>query len=65
MGWVAVAMSRGIDVTKGFPYGACDYDGWGRCEPGYLDGTSSDPLAIFEIFDQFLILAHWPISLFD
>jgi len=49
MGWVAVAMSRGIDVTNGFPYGACDYDGWWRCEPGYLDGTSSDPLAIFEI----------------
>ena len=49
MGWVAVAMSRGVDVTNGFPYGQCDYDGWWRCEPGYIDGTSSDPLAIFEI----------------
>ena len=33
MGWVALAMSRGIDVSAGFPYGACDYDGWWRCEP--------------------------------
>ena len=49
MGWVAVAMSRGIDVSNGFPYGACDYDGWWRCEPGYIDGTSADPLAMFEI----------------
>ena len=49
MGWVAVAMSRGVDVTNGFPWGQCDYDGWWRCEPGYLDGTSADPLAVFEI----------------
>ena len=32
-----------------FPYGACDYDGWWRCEPGYIDATASDPLAVFEI----------------
>ena len=49
MGWVAVAMSRGIDVSAGFPWGACDYDGWWRCDPGYLDATSDDPLAMFEI----------------
>ena len=49
MGWVALAMSRGIDVSGGFPYGACDYDGWWRCEPGYIDGTSSDPAANFQI----------------
>jgi TonB-dependent receptor len=49
MGWVALAMSRGIDVSGGFPYGACDYDGWWRCEPGYIDGTASDPAANFQI----------------
>ena len=49
MGWVALAMSRGIDVSAGFPYGACDYDGWWRCEPGYIDGTASDPAANFQI----------------
>ena len=49
MGWVAVAMARGVDVSNGFPWGQCDYDGWWRCEPGYIDGTSADPLALFEI----------------
>ena len=49
MGWVALAMTRGIDVSAGFPYGACDYDGWWRCEPGYIDGTASDPAANFQI----------------
>ena len=49
MGWVAVAMSRGIDVSGGFPFGACESGGWWRCEPGYIDATSSDPLAVFEI----------------
>jgi len=49
MGWVALAMHRGVDVSNGFPWGQCDYDGWWRCEPGYIDATSSDPLAIFEI----------------
>ena len=49
MGWVAVAMSNGVDVSNGFPWGQCDYGGWWRCEPGYVDGTSADPLAIFEI----------------
>ncbi|MGV6806730.1 MAG: TonB-dependent receptor [bacterium] len=49
MGWVALAMARGIDVSNGFPYGACDYDGWWRCEPGFIDGTAEDPLALFDI----------------
>jgi outer membrane receptor protein involved in Fe transport len=50
MGWVAVAMSRGVDVSNGFPWAGCgDYDGWWRCDPGYVDGSSADPLAVFEI----------------
>lgn len=49
MGWVAVAMSRGVDVSNGFPYGQCEYGGWWRCEPGYVDGGPNDPLALFEI----------------
>ena len=44
--WVALAMARGVDVN-GFPWGQCDYDGWWRCEPGYNDSTSADPLALF------------------
>jgi TonB-dependent receptor len=49
MGWVALALSRGVDLSSGFPFGACDYDGWWRCDPGFIDGTSSDPLAVFDI----------------
>jgi TonB-dependent receptor len=50
MGWVAVAMSRGVDISNGFPWAGCgDYDGWWRCEPGYIDGQASDPLANFQI----------------
>jgi TonB-dependent receptor len=45
--WVALAMARGVDVSNGFPWGQCDYDGWWRCEPGYIDSTSADPLALF------------------
>ena len=29
--------------------GQCDYDGWWRCEPGYIDSTSADPLAQFSM----------------
>ncbi len=61
MGWVALAIASGIDVSNGFPaldpgVGAvppdapanCTQDlGWWRCNPGYIDGTSSDPLASF------------------
>lgn len=53
MGWVALAMARGIDVSNGFPWGACDYGGWWRCEPGYIDGTASDPAALFDITQPF------------
>ena len=50
MGWVAVAMSRGVDISNGFPWAGCgDYDGWWRCDPGYIDGQASDPLANFQI----------------
>lgn len=55
MGWVALAMARGIDVSAGFPYGACDSDGWWRCEPGYLDASATDPLAEFDITQPFNI----------
>jgi outer membrane receptor protein involved in Fe transport len=48
-------MARGIDVSAGFPYGACDYDGWWRCEPGYLDASATDPWAEFDITQQFNI----------
>ena len=49
MGWVAVAMANGTDVSAGFPWGQCQYDGWWRCDPGYIDGQPGDPLANFEI----------------
>lgn len=56
MGWVAVAMAAGVDVSAGYPWSdgtaddaICAYDGWWRCDPGYLDGTASDPLASFEV----------------
>ena len=49
MGWVAVAMANGTDVSNGFPWGQCQYDGWWRCEPGYIDGQPGDPLATFQI----------------
>ena len=47
--WVALANARGVDTSNGFPYGQCDYDGWWRCEPGYIDSTSADPLAQFSM----------------
>jgi TonB-dependent receptor len=52
MGWVALGMANGVDVTNGYPWahgGLCGYDGWWRCDPGYIDGTASDPLALFEM----------------
>lgn len=47
--WVALANARGVDTSNGFPWGQCDYDGWWRCDPGYIDSTSSDPLAQFSV----------------
>jgi TonB-dependent receptor len=52
MGWVALGMANGVDVSQGYPWahgGQCGYDGWWRCDPGYIDGTSSDPLALIEM----------------
>ena len=60
MGWVALAMqAHGGTLPEtwnngwAFDYGGgspnCNDGGWWRCNPGYIDGTSSDPLAIFEI----------------
>lgn len=50
MGWVALALANGVDLTNGYPWahgGLCGYDGWWRCDPGYIDGAASDPLAEF------------------
>jgi TonB-dependent receptor len=62
MGWVALGMTAGLDVSGGYPaldpgVGAvpaivpaeCGDGGWWRCAPGYIDGTASDPLAMFEV----------------
>ena len=62
MGWVALGMTAGLDVSNGYPaldpgVGAvpavvppeCGDAGWWRCAPGYIDGTASDPLAMFEV----------------
>lgn len=49
MGWVALGMANGADVSAGYPWGVCQYDGWWRCEPGYIDGTTSDPVALFDV----------------
>ena len=47
MGWVALALANGVDVSAGYPWsdgGAddaiCAYDGWWRCDPGYIDGAA-------------------------
>ena len=51
MGWVALALENGIDVSNGYPWahdGKCAYGGWWRCDPGYIDGTENDPLALIE-----------------
>ena len=53
MGWVALGMANGADVSGGYPYGVCQYDGWWRCDPGYIDGTASDPLAMFEVIQPY------------
>ena len=62
MGWVALGMSAGLDVSNGYPAldpgvgtlpavipSECGDIGWWRCAPGYIDGTGSDPLAVFEV----------------
>lgn len=54
MGWVAAGMAAGVDVSNGYPWSppecaANGADGWWRCDPGYVDGTSADPLAMFDV----------------
>jgi TonB-dependent receptor len=62
MGWVALGMAAGLDVSNGYPAldpgvgevpaivpPECGDAGWWRCGPGYLDGTAGDPVAMFEV----------------
>jgi len=52
MGWVALGLANGVDVSNGYPWahgGQCGYEGWWRCDPGFIDGTASDPLASIEM----------------
>lgn len=65
MGWIALALESGVDVSEanGFPFldpsdaglytGAvspanCN-SGWWRCDPGYIDQSATDPLAVVEV----------------
>ncbi|MEE4216154.1 MAG: TonB-dependent receptor [Xanthomonadales bacterium] len=53
MGWVVNALAAGVDLSNGYPWSPPECagngaDGWWRCDPGYLDGTSADPLALIE-----------------
>jgi TonB-dependent receptor len=64
MGWVALGMSYGLDVSNGYPNldpglswaptpavipPECSADlGWWRCNPGYIDGMPGDPVALFD-----------------
>jgi len=59
--WVALAMQHHGSTTlpsmwnNGWAFGqpwsnnTCNDGGWWRCNPGYIDSTSSDPLALFRI----------------
>lgn len=62
MGWVALGMAAGLDVSNGYPAldpgvgevpavipPECGDLGWWRCGPGYLDGSAGDPLAAFDV----------------
>ena len=60
MGWVALGMqAHGGALPQtwnngwAFDYGGgspnCNDGGWWRCNPGYIDGTASDPAANFQI----------------
>jgi outer membrane receptor protein involved in Fe transport len=60
MGWVALGMqAHGGTLPEtwnngwAFDYGGgspnCNDGGWWRCNPGYIDGTASDPAANFQI----------------
>jgi TonB-dependent receptor len=54
MGWVAAALSAGVDLTDGYPWSPAECagngaDGWWRCDPGYVDGAAGDPMANVEV----------------
>jgi len=53
MWWVANALAAGVDVSNGYPWSPPECadngaDGWWVCNPGYLDGTANDPLALID-----------------
>ena len=53
MGWVVNALAAGVDLSNGYPWDPAECAGngamgWWRCDPGYLDGTENDPLALME-----------------
>lgn len=53
MGWVVNALAAGVDLSNGYPWSPPQCagngaDGWWRCDPGYIDGTASDPLALID-----------------
>ncbi len=53
MGWVVNALAAGVDLSNGYPWSPAECagngaDGWWRCDPGYLDGTANDPLALID-----------------
>jgi TonB-dependent receptor len=53
MGWVVNALEAGVDLSNGYPWSppecaANGADGWWRCDPGYVDGTANDPLALMD-----------------
>ncbi len=54
MGWVVNALDAGVDLSNGYPWSPAECadngaDGWWVCNPGYYDGTSGDPLAMFDV----------------
>ena len=54
MGWVALGMQAGVDVSAGYPWSPAECagngaDGWWRCDPGYIDGAAGDPTAMFDV----------------
>ncbi|MDH5241602.1 MAG: TonB-dependent receptor [Gammaproteobacteria bacterium] len=54
MGWVVNALAAGVDLSNGYPWSPAECadngaDGWWVCNPGYYDGTSADPLAMFDV----------------
>ncbi len=69
MGWIALALEAGIDVspatgfafldtsdaglyTGAFSPASCN-GGWWRCDPGTIDQSATDPLAVVEVTEPF------------